>query len=1268
MIIDSPIISGSYLSTGSLSQTGNVSITGSLTATAGVSGSFSGSGADLFGIPVSGITGLNLSQISSGSVSASISPNQGLLINTSVSASNFTGSFTGSLTGIATSASYASFALTSSYSLGGSGFPFSGSAVITGSLLVSGSQTLTGSLSTTGPITASSVLATGTITAQTLVVSTISSSVQYSSGSNIFGNSTANTQTFTGSVNITGSAVNLKDGIFSGSGANLFGIPATGITGLNLSQIASGSASASISPNNGLVVNTNTRISGSTQITGSLGVTGSFSVSGSTGTVFSSNADTLLISGSLLVTGSAQITGSLSVSGSITGSLFGTASFALDAATLTGTGSVGFTTTASFNAVSSSQQSISASLLQVSASYIALSASYNTFSGSTSTRITTISSSQQDISASQQQISASLLTISRSYASTGSNTFVGLETITGSLIVTGSVAVSTLVTSSGVRYVIADQNGLLSAQTASAAIFTTQQVVSTAGQTTFPITNGYATGYVTVFVNGTKLSADEYVDTSGTNIIFLTGSNSGDVVEFQKYLPAAGVSNNTLRSTNYFTATTGQTNFSVNYTPGLIDIFYNGAKLDNTEYTAANGTSITLATASAAGDRLEVDVYSYQVGAFSGIGGTGAANQLAYFNTSNSITGSNAFTVSGSAVIITGSLIVSGSGTFTNIGPAVFSGSVTAVGGFSGSFSGNADSASLAQNSLLLQGTGSIGFATTASLLAVSSSQQQISASLLNVVANYATTGSNSFRANQSITGSLVVSSTITAQTLVVQTVTSSIVYSSGSNLFGSQLGDRQTFTGSVNITGSITQIGTNTTSSFGGSVGIGTISPQAKMHILNSTVGGSYFGQLIVEENGEAALQLKGTNYSSIYFSDASSPYQAGIIYRHSNDTIEFRASGNTTAMVITSGSNVGIGTITPTSSFNVVKSDNTTAAISSFTANNLSQQTDIWYGGIRMGGTNANVDLNLASKGAGIISISGSTTFTSNSTNPINYYATDASGEGLKIQWQTAYGPNRIVADIRGNASGAGGAFIIRVADTSAVLRDRLTISNTGDITIGNATYNPTLIFNSGGATSYYGIIRTDNDVDFLQLSGGSAVAYNNAANATFTGASRYGTYTAGMLNINAGNASNNTTYGYIQFSTANTLRMQISWNGAIGTTAGGTNIYNPSDLRLKKNITGLTYGLNEILALKPSKFNWKDGFSESEADKDILGFIAQDVQSVIPEAVESFGQNVTVKTGDHDYSVENPLRVNEKFIIPVLVKAIQELQEKLQRNNIN
>ena len=141
---------------------------------------------------------------------------------------------------------------------------------------------------------------------------------------------------------------------------------------------------------------------------------------------------------------------------------------------------------------------------------------------------------------------------------------------------------------------------------------------------------------------------------------------------------------------------------------------------------------------------------------------------------------------------------------------AVLTGSFSYAGADLSNISASADySASLSTRTTNLE-TASGSFSTrltavSSSQQQISSSQQQISASLLNVIATGATTGSNSFRADQSITGSLVVSSTITAQTLVVQTVTSSIVYSSGSNNFGSALGDRQTFTGSVNITGSLT-------------------------------------------------------------------------------------------------------------------------------------------------------------------------------------------------------------------------------------------------------------------------------------------------------------------------------------------------------------------------------------------------------------------------------------------------------------------------------
>ena len=162
------------------------------------------------------------------------------------------------------------------------------------------------------------------------------------------------------------------------------------------------------------------------------------------------------------------------------------------------------------------------------------------------------------------------------------------------------------------------------------------------------------------------------------------------------------------------------------------------------------------------------------------------------------------------------------SGSLTVTGNTTIQGQLTVTGSLSGT-------ASLASNALLLQGTGSTGFATTSSLLEVSSSQQQISSSQQQISSSYialsasyntfsgsastrvtqieqvyATTGSNSFRATQSITGSLTVTGQIIAQTINVQQVTSSIIYSSGSNVFGCDINSRQTFTGSFYQTGSL--------------------------------------------------------------------------------------------------------------------------------------------------------------------------------------------------------------------------------------------------------------------------------------------------------------------------------------------------------------------------------------------------------------------------------------------------------------------------------
>ena len=126
-----------------------------------------------------------------------------------------------------------------------------------------------------------------------------------------------------------------------------------------------------------------------------------------------------------------------------------------------------------------------------------------------------------------------------------------------------------------------------------------------------------------------------------------------------------------------------------------------------------------------------------------------------------------------------------------------------------------------------------------------------------------------------------------------------------------------------------------------------------------------------------------------------------------------------------------------------------------------------------------------------------------------------------------------------------------------------------------------------------------------------------------------------------------------------TSEAKRMQISNSGNIG-APNGNNIYNASDERLKENMVELTNGLDKIKKLKPISFNWKDGWDECMSGKKEYGFGAQTTQVVDEMLVESFGTEDTLLNGE---VITNPLRVNEKYIIPLLVKAIQEQQEQIE-----
>ena len=227
----------------------------------------------------------------------------------------------------------------------------------TGSNSFVGFQRVTGSISMSG-----SIFVTDTITAQTLVIQTITSSEDFVTGSTHFGTIISNTHQFTGSVSISGSlAVNGVDYANLSSSFNTRVLNNSSSIGLlSSSYLASSSSfdtrilnnSSSISLVNGNLQTASSslsnRIASQEAFSSSLDATfatdaqlnnATASLSGSinalSGSFLSYTAsqdainDTLATTGSNSFNGNQTITGSLNVSNGITGSLSGTASNAI---------------------------------------------------------------------------------------------------------------------------------------------------------------------------------------------------------------------------------------------------------------------------------------------------------------------------------------------------------------------------------------------------------------------------------------------------------------------------------------------------------------------------------------------------------------------------------------------------------------------------------------------------------------------------------------------------------------------------------------------------------------------------------------------------------------------------------------------------------------------------------------------------------------------------------------------------------------------------
>jgi hypothetical protein len=128
-----------------------------------------------------------------------------------------------------------------------------------------------------------------------------------------------------------------------------------------------------------------------------------------------------------------------------------------------------------------------------------------------------------------------------------------------------------------------------------------------------------------------------------------------------QYLQSTGVgvtwaSAATIRTENNYVATAGQTTFSLAYTIGLIDVYFNGVRLTDSEYTASNGTSVVLNEAAFGGESVDIIAYTSSGSVSSGSGGlTSESDTLDSVTSRGNLTNNN---ISVGILTATGSLYV----------------------------------------------------------------------------------------------------------------------------------------------------------------------------------------------------------------------------------------------------------------------------------------------------------------------------------------------------------------------------------------------------------------------------------------------------------------------------------------------------------------------------------------------------------------------------------------------------------------------------------
>jgi hypothetical protein len=430
-----------------------------------------------------------------------------------------------------------------------------------------------------------------------------------------------------------------------------------------------------------------------------------------------------------------------------------------------------------------------------------------------------------------------------------------------------------------------------------------------------------------------------------------------------------------------------------------------------------------------------------------------------------------------------------------------------------------------------------------------------------------------------------------------------------------------------------------------GGNVGIGTASPEEKLDVS---------GSIIIDNNEFYKVEkTDGTNYKIAGLTSGNMIQIGAIDYTSAGtifaggDNISITTGGasGSTRMKIDSSGNVGIGTTSPTSKLDI--SDAVDRVMNSSGEGQFEITGNGYTFGIAMGATTTALYHN-----SGLRNLS----FGTNETERLTITGAGNVGIGTTS-------PNKALTVYGSNDNGIwidsqGGQYTSLAFGHNGTEKANIAWDNTNGYTNISTYGSGHLAMSTGGSinaflnsSGNFGIgttAPTSLSVNTNSLTVGSS--RNDLSGAIFyqsngtIKAQSYWDSTGWLTYVNSGTA---------RWYTNATLNMELNTSGTLTVKADLVAYGSPSDKRLKENIKPIESALDKVEKLQGVTFDWKESDSILNIKEDI-GFIAQDVQKVIPELVRE--------------NKDGMLSMRHQGIAPILLEAIKELKaeiEELKKN---